>query len=555
MNEPSSTGAPRWWAEAPFWLVVCGLTAVLLPRMGAVPMRGEEHGWAEVAVEMRHFDDWVVPRLYGDPYLTRPPLHPWLIAASESAFGSLDRWVVRLPSALAVVLTAGLLYAYARQFFGRAGAVAAALVYPTFGEVVTQAQQAETEPVYVLFLAGSLIIWHWGYCRKWRPAVTWSAAYGLAALACLCKGGLQPPVYLCGTIGVYLVWKRDVRFALSRGHLAGACVGVAVAAAWAVPCAERVGWATTKLIWMSDTSSRFAGWTPAVVLKHLAEFPAEVFASLLPWSLLAPAYLVPAARRAVAAGRPCVGFCGLAFGLAVLTIWIPPGGRTRYLAPLYPCLAVALGAVADAASHPAVRRAWQRFLWSAALLVGLVALAVVGARFALTGVTRDAFSFPPLATGAYAALLFALAALVAAAARREPTPRAVSLGVWAIAASTALIIVGPLTDSRVARTNDIQAAVEPIRERLTAEEPVVSLGRVHASVPYFLRRPVPNKAPEKVAEVPPGGYFCVNFYRQLPQLPFEWERVGVVSVDRFRSEQPKAEVLIGRRLNGADRPR
>jgi 4-amino-4-deoxy-L-arabinose transferase-like glycosyltransferase len=541
MTDPDNRPA-RWWAERPFWLVVLGLAAVLLPRLGAVPLRGEEHARAEVAAEMRHFGDWVVPRQHGEPYPTRPPLHNWLVAASEAAFGERDRWAVRLPSAVAVILTAGLLYGYARQFLGRVGATAAALAYPTFGEVLTQAQQAETEAVYVLFVGGSLLVWHWGYVREWRPAATWAAAYALAALACLCKGGLQPPVYLCGTVAVYLLLKRDVRFALSWGHLAGLAVGVGIAAAWAIPCAERVGWATTERIWMADTTGRFLGWTAGPVLRHLARFPAEAFGGLMPWGLLGLAFVLPGARRAVAEGRACVGFCGLAFGLGWLTIWIPPEGLTRYLAPLYPCLAVVLAAVVDAAATaPAVGAAWRRFLLAAAGLVATAGVGVVAVRFVLPGA---GMAFPPAATAGYAAVLVGLAAVLVAA-RGGRTPGAVAAGVWAVAAGTAVAVVGPLTDARAARTHDVSAAVVALRDRLPAGEPAVGLGPVHAAVPFHLGRVIANRPAD---EVPAGAYFFADVTRgKRPELPFAWEEVGTVSVGRFRGEVPDREVLVGRR--------
>jgi hypothetical protein len=32
-----------------------------------------------------------------------------------------------------------------------------------------------------------------------------------------------------------------------------------------------------------------------------------------------------------------------------------------------------------------------------------------------------------------------------------------------------------------------------------------------------------------------------------PALPFAWEEIGVISVDRFRDREPECEVLVGRR--------
>ena len=126
--------------------------------------------------------------------------------------------------------------------------------------MLSQAQQAETEALFIFLMSSALIFWHWGYARKWSATTTWALGYGFAAAAGLCKGGLQPPVYLIGPIGMYLLWKRDLRYSFSAGHLVGLIFGLALVAAWAIPCAARVGWIMTKYVWMADTSSRFVDW-------------------------------------------------------------------------------------------------------------------------------------------------------------------------------------------------------------------------------------------------------------------------------------------------------
>jgi hypothetical protein len=77
---------------------------------------------------------------------------------------------------------------------------------------------------------------------------------------------------------------------------------------------------------------------------------------------------------------------------------------------------------------------------------------------------------------------------------------------------------------------------------------VVGLGEVHAAVRYHLHREVPRPLPWEKPVVPPGAYFCFNMYNGVrPALPFAWEEVGIVSVDRFRDRKPECEVLVGRR--------
>ena len=314
----------------------------------------------QVAEEMAVRGDWMVPREQGQVFLSRPPLQQWAIALSERVFAHNDRLAARFPCALAVLLTTILLYGYSRQFVGRAGAFVAALAYPTGGEVLSQAQQAETEALFVFLMSLVARVLALGLHAKVVGDDDLGLGYGFAAAAGLCKGGLQPPVYLLGPIGIYLLWKRDLRYLISWGHLVGFLFGLALVAAWAFPCAARVGWIMTKYVWMADTSSRFVDWHVGPVFMHLARFPAEVVGCLLPWSLLIPAAFVPAVRRSLS-GCDAVAFNGLVLLIAIPTCWIPPGGQTRYLAAVYPCFAVLVGVLADRATSVEIAGVmWRR---------------------------------------------------------------------------------------------------------------------------------------------------------------------------------------------------
>ena len=51
-----------------------------LPWLGMTPLSGTEGHRALTADEMVQSHQWLIPVLYGRPYLAKPPLHHWLIA-------------------------------------------------------------------------------------------------------------------------------------------------------------------------------------------------------------------------------------------------------------------------------------------------------------------------------------------------------------------------------------------------------------------------------------------------------------------------------------------
>jgi 4-amino-4-deoxy-L-arabinose transferase-like glycosyltransferase len=543
---------PRWWREKEFLLVLLLVGAAYFLRIGHLSMRGEEPRRVQVARELVRSGDWIVPRLQGQLYFSRPPLQNGLIAASCTLLGSWDPWAARLPSVLAILLTTALLYGYTRSFLSPWAALAAALAFPTMGEIFQIGRQAETEAVFIFFLSGSLLVWHWGYLRSWRPLVTWSAAYALMALATLCKGGGQPFVYFLGTVGLYLVLTRDLRYLFRTAHLGGILVGVAVLAAWLVPCGLRIGWEPTYQICMRLTAERFQNWTGGQVARHLAFYPWEVFGCTLPWSLLLLAYFRPAFLRSLGGLRPAALFCSLAFVLAFPTCWLPPGGQSRYLAPLYPCLAVLAGIVVEVVGRPsalpAVRPGWRWYMAAAGVACAGAAAGIVGASLTLGGTRLGHWAEPPAWAAAYAVVLLALGA-VAWRCRHGSDVRQVRAGTLALAGCMAVLCVGYLSSTRYRQSVDTAREMARLKQALPPGRPLVSLGPIDDLFAYYYADPIPLRPwPATADTISAGAYFCCQHPgHSLPQLPFDWETVAVVSMDRYRKARPEWVVVVGRR--------
>ena len=258
------------------------------------------------------------------------------------------------------------------------------------------------------------MLWHWGQLRGWPALTTWVVSYSLVGLGVLCKGP-QPVVYFCGSVGLYLVINHQWRRLLSLGHVAGIAVGTAVVLAWAVPCAQRTSRPQTWGMIMGDTSARFYGWSWQVVTEHLVIFPLELLGSTLPWSLLLLGFLSSGLRKSLGTARPHAQFMGLATGLAFLSIWLPPDGQTRYIAPLYPCAAVLIGIVVqccmNAGAPVPVLRGWRVFtVVVACVMTGAAALVAYASLFLAADPKWGSWAEPhPLLAITYAVAALALA--------------------------------------------------------------------------------------------------------------------------------------------------
>jgi 4-amino-4-deoxy-L-arabinose transferase-like glycosyltransferase len=548
---PLSAPVSAWWRE---WEVLLLVLLVLLGyfwRSSAMSMRGEETRRALVAVEMIDRADWVVPRDQGEPFLSRPPLHNWLIALSYLALGQRDVFGARLPSLIATLLTVMLLYGYGRTFLSRSGALASGAVYATFGEIFQTGRMAETEAVFILLVSGSLIVWHWGIGRNWPALATWCGGYALMALAGLTKGP-QAPVYFVGLTTAYLVLTWQWRRLFSVAHLVGLLTGLAILAAWQVPYARALGWQAAWHIWMSDTMPRLLDWQG--LLEHLVVFPLEVFGCTLPWSPLVFLFLRHDVRRSIGAAWPQVLFLTVCLALAFPTCWLPPAGQTRYIAPLYPCFALLLGFVvqrcgeADPAS--ALGKLWRRWLGTFVVLMLLTAVAIPAALMLRNDAKAGVWAEPPLAAAVFVGITLGLAWL-AQRARWAVLPWRTSGSVIAVAGFMVVLFNGPVLDARIRRGVDMGPPLRAMRERIPADAIVVSLGHVDSDFAFWcgkIPRPLPWPSPTPPA-VPEGGIFCfVADGLDRPVLPFRWEELTAVSMDRNRRETPERALVVGRRL-------
>lgn len=94
-------------------------TVVFFWGLGDIPLLTyNEARRAIPAANMIADGDWLLPKLNGELYITKPPLIYWTAAVFSYLFGTVDEWTVRIPSALAASTIALLAYRYALRHFG-----------------------------------------------------------------------------------------------------------------------------------------------------------------------------------------------------------------------------------------------------------------------------------------------------------------------------------------------------------------------------------------------------------------------------------------------------
>ncbi|HEV8663310.1 MAG TPA: glycosyltransferase family 39 protein [Candidatus Methylomirabilis sp.] len=546
---------PRW-LEPEVWLLVLLVGLIYFSRLTTLTLRGEEPRRAMVSYQMLEDGDWVVPKMQGEPWLSRPPLHNWVIALVAMATGDVDPIAIRFPSVLATLLTTLLVYGYARWFLPPLGAFAAGASFATMGHVLELGRLGETEALFTLLLGGALLLWHAGYERGWPAAWTWVVGYGLAALATLAKAP-QVPVYFAGSVGLFLILRREWRRLFTGAHLAGLLAFAVIFGAWQIPLYLRLGWQGVREIWFWEVGLRFIGHTVATVAMHLVSYPFEFFIALLPWSLLLSCFMFRGFRDRLEDARSPVAFLTISVLIAIPTVWLAPGARGRYLMPVYPGLAFLIGLVVQRSSESPGgtpwRRVWEWYLRSMAGVMVAAGLAVLSLSL-LANPDEVAWAQPPLFALAYALVGVAAAPVLFRVSRRGGAPVGARVAILLVAGFMGLTFTGVLINKHLNTSVDTASAVARLKQELPHGHRLVSVTPVHPLFVYYYRDPIalvawPDGGSILEAE---GAYFCFNRVPGIEvRIPFPWEEVAAVSVARSRVSRSQQDVVIGRRLPGA----
>jgi 4-amino-4-deoxy-L-arabinose transferase-like glycosyltransferase len=344
---------PRlWWA---IWRGGARTDVVVIALLGAVVMSAglglrdpwppDEPRFALVAREMLETDTWLIPHRNGEIYPDKPPLFMWLVAGSMLLTGSL-RIGFLLPSLLAGVGTALLVYDLARRLWHRRIGLVAGLTATLTAQIVLQARTAQIDAVLTLWTTLALygLLRHLLLGPAWRWWVVGWAAMGLGVIT---KGvGFLPVLVLIPYVAARRRgWPGLPRFRFGLWHtLAGPVAMLAVIAAWLVPLLVAVGddpalAAYRDNILVKQTVHRYtAPW-------HHERWFGYYLLQVAPWAwmpvTLALPWLVPAWRNRLRRHEPRLLLLLGWIALVLLFFSASEGKRGVYLLPAAPALVLA----------------------------------------------------------------------------------------------------------------------------------------------------------------------------------------------------------------------
>ena len=310
-------------------IVLLVWAAIYLPALGSLAIKGEEGRRILPAVRMLETGNYVVPQVGGTPYLRKPPLVNWLVAASFKAFGVRNEWTARLPSALCVLTVAIAFITFARASLGARGSTIAALIWLTNFGMIEKGRLIEIEALYVSLFAIAFICWISGWEQGRSPWLTWILPWIFLGLGWLAKGPTH--LFLFYAIVLAVLWRsRELRKIWNIPHLIGLIIMVSIFAAWAIPFAKTAGAAHVTHVWSRQFSGRLAG--EGFNFQSWALNIPRSLGYFLPWLFFVPLLLnakFSSERKIDIAG-------GLSWGIVIplVIVELIPGSLPRYAMPL-----------------------------------------------------------------------------------------------------------------------------------------------------------------------------------------------------------------------------
>ncbi|HEV7734262.1 MAG TPA: glycosyltransferase family 39 protein [Candidatus Binatia bacterium] len=457
------------------------VSAPMFYQLGRWPLLDPDEGRnAEVAREMLELGSWAVPRFNDLPFLDKPPLLFWSIAAAFRGLG-ITEVAARLPSALAGLAVVLLTMAAARMLLDRRTAFWAAAVVATSPLVLVYARLTIFDMPFTAFVTLALV------CllrrRLGGRADVWLPMAGVAiGLAVLTKGpvGIALPL---------LAWAA-ARGALPpapptgrRPVLLACLVCLAIVAPWLIMVARDEP-AFLRYAIVDETVLRFT----STARFHRGEpFYYPLFVSGIGmgiWSavLIGTAPLLFRGTGATDRQRIALRFAARAAAAIILFFSVSASKRAGYVLPAF----VPLGLLVAVAITMASQRA--------AAAVRVAAIVAVGVAIVFAAIEWDPMAMASLSQGdgsgaltssllvVVGAICLVWGALVFGARRRwalAPVALAAAFG-----PGLYLGVQGPLMPFAEGRS------AKQLASQVPAGATIVSFRHFRPSLPFYLGRPV-----------------------------------------------------------------
>lgn len=200
------------WSLA--WLLLAA-ALILTVMLGAKDLWTQEWRWAEISQQMLTRHDFFHPYLVNDNYYDKPLLSYWFIIGLSFLIGKLNLWAIRLPSAIAGIISVFCTYYLGKKLSSRQTGLLAAWMLMTSYFFIFWSRVGNAD---MLNLAGILLAvsWYFKHSSK-KSFLNYSVFFLILAITSLFKGLIAPAITFIVLLPDLLYksqWKTHLNFKL-----------------------------------------------------------------------------------------------------------------------------------------------------------------------------------------------------------------------------------------------------------------------------------------------------------------------------------------------------
>lgn len=314
---------------------------LFFPFLGEKEFQGEEGRRVLIALNMLETKEFLLPKLFNEPYFNKPPLFNWGLAFFFKIMGSYSEFTARAFSALSILITALFLtFIWIRMvnFYEKKASftlyLIPGLIFLTTPEVIDKALRAEIDGFYTMLITFALFGWFYFYEIENRKKLAFFWAGFFLGLGILTKT-FQALLFFYLAYLPYLLLQKRWKEIYHFSHLLGLLTALLVFLAWALPVSSDIGLSHFLKAWIEEYKSAALAkeMTP---LQHIESFTLSALFGFSPWLFFLFLYKNPNFRNLLKS-QPIFEKLTLysicCFALSYLVHFFFFGSRLRYILP------------------------------------------------------------------------------------------------------------------------------------------------------------------------------------------------------------------------------
>lgn len=495
----------------------------------------DEPRFATAAREMARSGDLLLPTFNGELRAQKPPLSTWLGGLSYRTLGA-GELAARLWSPLGIAAAALATWAIGRRLLAARAGLWALAVLASSPLAVLEGVAATADALLLAFVAVAMATSVKGLANGFDARVTLALGLALGA-AQLTKGPVGLAVPLLALVGTLILERRAGRPGTAlRPLLMATLLGFLLFGAWALPANLATGGRLLEAGLGHEVLRRMA--TP--LEGHGPGFFYYVPVLLLgmaPWTLHLPAAL-DALVRGVGTRPPARSLLLSWIALPLVLFTLLATKLPHYALPVFPPLALAVGATLERAGRLALDRREERllrlglwlFLPISALLAGVLVFALTS-RLPVPDLSRPV-----------AALLLAQGVTLAGVVPLHLKGRYVAAAGWLLSGTLAMeFLTGMALLPALEPLKPVPRLAAAIRAHTPASTPVYTFDFGEPSLVYYV-----DRTPVRI--LPNDGAVVAFAHEKSPGV-LVCPRANLARVTRFSGRLPLREIASASGIN------